>query len=175
MQVDALHGSVDGVEPGLGAAVGLGEQLVELADNLGDAAEDDALGRGEAAVGAALADECSDEGEQVNGLHVEAGGVNVHGHLGLEHIHLCEVRLLAPEVDDVVRLLGVDGQELGAELAAHLGEAVELALLGRRRLAVAEGKSRVIVSAHADGTMLVHTLVDAVADLCVTLAHAHVE
>lgn len=59
VQVDALHGPVDGGEPG-GVGVLGGQELVELGDGGLDALEDDALGRGEAHVGAGGAGEVAD-------------------------------------------------------------------------------------------------------------------
>lgn len=95
MEIDALHGPVDGGQP-VGSAGGRREQLVELVDDGLDAAEDDAFGGGEAAIRSACASEIADERQKVDGRHVEACGVDVHCDAALQCIQVGQVRSLGP-------------------------------------------------------------------------------
>lgn len=83
MEVDALHWPIHCRLPVLATAV-RGQELVELADDCLDAAEDDPLGGSEAAVCPACASKVADERQEIDGRHVETCCVNVHCNLALQ-------------------------------------------------------------------------------------------
>ena len=171
MQINPFHWSVDRGQPALVAVLGIREKLVKFGNDLGDTAEDYSLGRCETTVGSACADKASDERQQVDGLHIEARRIDVQGNLALERIHFDEIRLLAPKVDDVVRLLRVYRQKLIANLLAYLSEVVVLSTRSAGGFAFALSQRRVVVSTHPDRHLLAHALIDAVPYLCVSLVH----
>jgi hypothetical protein len=83
VEVDALDWSVYCVEPAHVAAVQARKELVELVDDGLDTPEDYTLRRSEVSVCPACSSQAADQGKHVNGLHIEAGRVDVHGYLTL--------------------------------------------------------------------------------------------